>query len=108
MQLVHPPHVRQIRRRHQVGPVIKPAPAQLQQGRLPGQRKLMLSVYHRFALSRPALPSAPDKKSFSSASSPILACSVFKSTAGAASVPAPPEPNTPAAPSSSCAFQFVI
>jgi hypothetical protein len=28
---------------------------------------------HRFALSKPALPSAPSKKSFSSVSSPILA-----------------------------------
>jgi hypothetical protein len=36
---------------------------------------------HRFALSKPALPSAPSKKSFSSVSSPILACSDFTSTA---------------------------
>ncbi|MHC2279418.1 hypothetical protein ACVME8_006061 [Bradyrhizobium diazoefficiens] len=34
----------------------------------------MTAVDHRFALSRPALVSAPDKKSFSNASSPILAC----------------------------------
>jgi hypothetical protein len=108
MQLVDPPHHRQIGRRHRPGPVIEAASAQLQERRLPGQRKLVLTVDHRFALSMPALLSAPDKKSFSSASLPILACSVFKSTAGLASAPAAPEPNTAAAPSSNCAFQFVI
>ena len=35
----------------------------------------MRTVDHRFALSNPALVSAPSKKSFSSVSSPILACS---------------------------------
>jgi putative ABC transport system permease protein len=40
----------------------------------------MRPVDHRLALCRPALPSARSKKSFSSASSPILACSVFTST----------------------------
>jgi len=35
----------------------------------------VLTVDHRFALSNPALVSAPSKKSFSSVSSPILACS---------------------------------
>src|SRR5713226_2103332 len=108
MQLVDPPHHRQIGRRHRPDPVVEAASAQLQERRLPGQRKLVLTVDHRFALSMPALLSAPDKKSFSSASSPILACSVFKSTAGVASAPAAPEPNTAAAPSSNCAFQFVI
>jgi len=37
---------------------------------------------HRFALSMPALPSAPSKKSFSSVNSPIFAWSAFKSTVG--------------------------
>src|SRR3954454_2034303 len=67
----------------------------------------MRTVDHRFALSRPALLSAPDKKSFSSVSSPIFACSSFRSTGGTASV-AGPDPKTPAAPSCSCAFQAVI
>ena len=53
----------------------------------------MLTVDHRFALSNPALVSAPSKKSFSSVSSPILACSDFTSIAGAAGVP-PPGPKT--------------
>ena len=36
-------------------------------------RQIVLPVDHRFALSRPALPSAPDKKSLVSVSSPIFA-----------------------------------
>ncbi len=40
----------------------------------------MLRVDHRFTLSNPALVSAPSRKSFSSVSSPILACSAFRST----------------------------
>src|SRR3954471_9453096 len=67
----------------------------------------MVAVDHRFALSRPALLSAPDKKSLVSVSSPILACSVFTSMEFAAS-PFGSVPNTPAAPSRSCAFQLVI
>ena len=42
----------------------------------------MRAVDHRFALGKPALPSAPAKKSFSSVSSPILAWSTVRSTAG--------------------------
>jgi len=79
----------------------------IEQLRLPRQRQLMVAVDHRFALSMPALPSAPAKKSFSSVSSPILACSVFKSIAGDDASDRP-DPNTLAAPSSSCAFQVVI
>src|SRR5215218_7849753 len=68
----------------------------------------MRTVDHRLALSRPALLSAPDKKSFSSVSSPILACSSFRSTGGVTSDAAAPGPKTPAAPSCSWAFQAVI
>ena len=53
--------------------IVEAAPAEPQQFRLPHQRKVMGPVNHRFALSRPALVSAPDKKSFSRVSSPILA-----------------------------------
>src|SRR3954447_25039559 len=67
----------------------------------------MRTVDHRLALRQPALLSAPNKKSFSSVSSPIFACSSFRSTGGTASV-AGPDPKTPAAPSCSCAFQAVI
>src|SRR5260370_14672465 len=62
---------------------------------------------HRFALSHPALVSAPSKKSFSSVSSPILACSDFTSTAGVAGVP-PPGPKISEALASSCDFHVVI
>src|SRR4051794_5542891 len=106
VQRVNPPHDRQLGRRHRPRLVIHAAAAQPQQLRLPHQRQRVPAVDHRFALSSPALPSAPDKKSFSSVSSPILACNVFTSSAGAV---APPEaPNTSAAPPTSCAFQAVI
>jgi hypothetical protein len=97
MQFVDPPHHYQIGRRHRPGPVVEAASAQLEDRGLPDQGELVLAVDHRFALNMPALLSAPAKKSFSSASSPILACSIFKSTKGAVSGPAAPEPNTPAA-----------
>src|SRR5215207_6444584 len=68
----------------------------------------MGAVDHRFALGHtPALPSACSKKSLAKVSSPILACSVFTSTGGFAAA-AFSAPNTPAAPSRSCAFHWVI
>ena len=70
-----------------------------------GDRQTVRWVNHRLALNKPALPSAPSKKSFSSVSSPIFAWSDFTSTAGC-EVPPLPEPNTSAAPSSSCAFHL--
>ena len=65
------------------------------QAGLPLDRQRGFTVDHRFALSNPALVSAPSKKSFSSVSCPILACSALRST-GAASLATGP-PNTPAA-----------
>lgn len=42
-------------------------------------------MFDRLALGNsPAFPSAPDKKSFTSVNSPILACNVFTSIAGLA------------------------
>src|SRR4249920_2686603 len=76
--------------------------------RLLGDGQIVRGLDHRFALSKPALPSAPSKKSFSSVSSPILACSNFTSTAGCAAPLPLPGPNTSAAPSSSCAFHVVL
>src|SRR5690349_1464319 len=107
VQLVNPPHDRKLSRRHRSWLIVHAAAAQTQQLRLPQQRQCVPTVNHRFALSRPALPSAPDKKSFSSVSSPIFACNVFTSTAGAA-VPDPEAPNTSAALPTSCAFHAVI
>jgi hypothetical protein len=53
--------------------VIDRAPADAQNLLLAGNRKIVSFVDHRFALSKPALVSAPSKKSFSSANSPIFA-----------------------------------
>src|SRR4029077_10767684 len=57
--------------------------------------------------SHPALVSAPSKESFSSVSSPILACSDFTSIAGVAGVPLP-GPKISEALASSCDFHAVI
>ena len=73
MQFVHPPHERQVFGRDRTRSALNRASADAESLRLAGDRQAMLAVDHRFALNRPALPSAPDKKSFSSASSPILA-----------------------------------
>jgi hypothetical protein len=64
------------------------------------------AVNHRFALSKPALLSAPSKKSFSSVSSPILACRDFTSTGGSAGRLS--WPNTSAARLSNCSFHCAI
>src|SRR6185503_15541265 len=106
MQPVETPHHLQVGRRHRTRQVVDAAAADVQNLCLLGDRQIVLTVDHRFALSNPALLSAPSKKSFSSVSSPILACSDFTSTAGGA---APlPGPKTSAAPPSSCAFHVVI
>jgi hypothetical protein len=82
MQLVKVPHDREVGVRHRPREVIDAATADAQNLRLPSDPQIVLTVDHRFALSNPALVSAPSKKSFSNASSPILACSDFTSTAG--------------------------
>src|ERR1700687_822863 len=92
-------HDRQIGGRYRARLIINAAAADLQNFLLPGNRQIVLTVDHRFALSNPALVSAPSKKSFSSVSSPILACSDFTSTAGAA-VAGLPAPHTSEAPPS--------
>jgi hypothetical protein len=76
--------------------------------RLLRDRQIVLAVDHRFALSKPALVSAPSKNSFSSVSSPSFACNDFTSTAADAAPLPPPEPKTSAAPPSSCGFHDVI
>src|SRR3954451_5523525 len=101
VQFVHPAHDGQIGRRHRARQVVDAAAADPKYLGLLGDRQIMGAVDHRFALSRPALLSAPDKKSLVSVSSPILACSVFTSTAGVAGSDLGSEPNTPASPSRS-------
>src|SRR5271156_4806761 len=108
MQLVNPSHHLKVGHRHRPRQVVDAATADAQNLHLLCDRQIVFTVDHRFALSNPALVSAPSKKSFSSASSPIFACSDFTSIAGCAAPLPPPAPNTSAAPPSSCAFHAVI
>jgi len=62
MQFVEPPHDFQILGRYGPRLVIDGAPANAERLRLPGDRKVVIPVDHRFALSMPALVSAPSKK----------------------------------------------
>src|SRR5437764_12345827 len=80
MQPVEASHHLQVGRRHRTWQVVDTATADAQNLRLLGDRQIVLTVDHRFALSNPALVSAPSKKSFSSVNSPILAWSDFTST----------------------------
>src|SRR5258708_9674173 len=106
VQPIQMPHDREVGRRHRARQIINAAAADLQNVRLLGDRQIVLAVDHRFALSNPALVSAPSKKSFSSVSSPILACTDFTSPAGVTGAGLP-VPNTLEAPPSSWAFQAV-
>src|SRR3981189_3585520 len=101
------PHDREVGGRHRARQIINAAAADLQNFRLLGDRQIMSTVDHRFVLSHADLVSAPSKKSFSSISSPILACSDFTSTAGAAGGP-PPGPKISEALPSSCDFHGVL
>src|SRR5689334_16768317 len=107
MQPIEPPHDREIGVRRRPRQIIHAAAADAQSVRLSRDRQIVRAVDHRFALSNPALVSAPSKKSFSSVSSPILACNAFMSTAGSVALP-PPASKTSAAPPSSCVFHWVI
>src|SRR5471030_3460562 len=80
MQPIETSHDLQVARRHRTWQVVNTATADAKYFRLLRDRQIVLTVDHRFALSNPALLSAPSKKSFSSVSSPILACSDFTST----------------------------
>src|ERR1700722_4093843 len=84
MQTVETPHDRKVGFRHRAWQIVDAATADVQSFRLLGDGQVVRGLDHRFALSKPALPSAPSKKSFSSVSSPILACSDFTSMAGCA------------------------
>src|SRR5471030_2608917 len=107
MQPIETPRDREIGGRYRARQIINAAAADLQNLCLLGDRQIVLTVDHRFALSNPALVSAPSKKSFSSVSSPILAWSDFTSIAGMGGVP-PPDPKISEALPSSCDFHAVI
>src|SRR5476649_2151388 len=108
MQPVEPPHDHEVGFRNRPRQVVDAATADTQNLRLLRNRQIVLAVDHRFALSKPALVSAPSKKSFSSVSAPILACNDFTSMTGSCAAALPPGPNTSAAAPSSCAFHDVI
>ena len=84
MQPVDLAHEFEISRRHRARQVIHRAACDAGGFGLLRDAQRMITVDHRFALSNPALVSAPSKKSFSSVSSPIFACKLFKSTLEAA------------------------
>jgi hypothetical protein len=63
------PHDREVGGRHRARQIINAAAADLQNFRLLGDRPIVSTVDHRFALSNPALVSAPSKKSTSLISS---------------------------------------
>src|SRR5674476_1554548 len=94
MQPVETPHDCEVGFRQRTRQVVDAATANAQNLRLLGDRQFVLAVDHRFALSKPALVSAPSKKSFSSVSAPILACNDFTSMAGCAAPLPPLGPNT--------------
>src|SRR6266446_5478414 len=107
MQPVETPHDLEVGGRYRARQVIDAAPADPQNLSLPGDRQIVLTVDHRFALSNPALVSAPSKKSFSSVNSPILACSLSTPIALAAGAMLR-SPKTPTAPPSSWPSSAVI
>src|SRR6218665_453236 len=104
-ELVQPPPQPQVALADRARQVVHRAAADTEQLGLARDAQVMGTVDHRFALSNPALVSARSKKSFSSVSSPIWACSGPRSTGGAASeLP----PNAPEAFSTSWRRHSVI
>src|ERR1019366_1218997 len=101
VEFVDAPHQPQIFLRDRARLIVDRAPADIQNLGLLLDGKVMLGIDHRFALSSPALVSAPSKKSFSSVNWPILACSDFRSTAAVAASALASPPKTPTAPSRS-------
>src|ERR1700739_4714205 len=108
MQFVDAPHQRKVCSRYRHRFVVDATPTDAEERCLLRQWKLVLAVDHRFALINPALPSARSKKSFSSTSSPILACSDLTSTSDADDLLLPPRSKTSAAPARSCSFHELI
>ncbi|MGY4567183.1 hypothetical protein ACVWY5_000252 [Bradyrhizobium sp. USDA 3256] len=83
MKFVDAAHQYQVSRGRRLRQVVDDAAADPQSTGLAGDGQFVTTIDHFLALpNSPALVSAPDKKSFSSESSPIFACSVFTSTAG--------------------------
>src|SRR6266478_3304180 len=70
VQPIELPHDREVGGRYRSRQVIDAAAADLQNFRLLDDRQIVLAVDHRFALSNPALVSAPSKKLISALRSP--------------------------------------
>src|SRR5215210_5292525 len=62
VQFVHPPYDGEIGPGHRSRQVVDAAATDPERLGLPGERQRVRVVDHRFALSRPALLSAPDKR----------------------------------------------
>src|SRR5450756_884638 len=62
MQPVETPHDREVGFRHRARQIVDAATADVQSFRLFRDCQVVLTVDHRLALSKPALPSAPSKK----------------------------------------------
>ena len=109
MQFVDPPHDRQIGRRHRPGQVIYAAAADRPAPGLPRQRQdcSRSIIALRSARVRLCRAHRPKNRSPASTRRSWRAVPSGPPPAGA-SIPEAPEPKTPAAPSSSCAFQVVI
>src|SRR6478752_3643198 len=74
VQLVKASHQYQVALAHRLRQVVDVRAKDLHQLGLPAYRQFMCAIDHFFALAPSIRPSAPAKKSFSSASWPILAC----------------------------------
>src|ERR1039457_2728761 len=107
MQFVDLPHQLQVGFRDRARPIVEAAAAEPKQVYLLLNRELFFTRDHLLALSSPALVSARSKKSFSSVSSPILACIRVTSTL-TDSDSLLSSPNTPAARSCNRIFHSVI
>jgi hypothetical protein len=75
----HPLHERQAVGRYRTWQIIDAAAADAHSLRLLADRQIVVTVDHRFALSNPALVSAPSKKSFSS----VAACALDRAAPAA-------------------------
>src|SRR6476469_8445962 len=107
VQPVETLHDRQIGVRHRARQIVDAAAADLQSFRLSCDRQIVLTVDHRFALSNPALVSAPSKN-HSPASTPRSWHAATSHRPQAWPRVPPPDPKTSEALPSSCDFQDVI
>ena len=103
MQSVEAPHEREVGFRHWPRQVVDAATADVQSFRLLGDRQIVCTVDHRFALSRPALLSIVLQRQ-----PPDLCVQRLHVESTCADPVPPPGPNTSVAPPSSCAFHDVI